>query len=141
MSLLSNLGQGMAGQVIGQLVGTGDNKLIGAAAKLISGGNVGGLAGLTQLFAQRGHGEAVNSWVSSQRNQAISADDVQQVLGQDRVREVAQDAGVSEPEAAQGLSSVLPQLVDRLTPDGKLPDSNTANNTLSQVARQFLGRQ
>lgn len=140
MALLGNMGQGMAAQVIGQLVGTGDNKLIGAAAKLINGGGIGGLTGLTQLFAQRGYGDAVNSWISTQRNRAISGDDVQQALGPDRVREVARDAGVTEQEASQGLSSVLPQLVDRLTPDGKLPDSNKANETLAQLARQFLGR-
>ena len=140
MGLMDNLGKGMVGQLAGQFGGQ-NNKLIGAVAKLIGGGGIGGLSGLTQMFAQRGHADTINSWVSTGKNRDISPNEVQDVLGQDRIREVANEAGVSEQEASSGVASVLPQLVDKMTPDGKLPDSNSANSTLSQLASQFLGNQ
>lgn len=141
MGLLDNLGGGIAGQLAGQF-GGGDqrkNKLVGAAAKLIGSSNVGGLGGLTQLFAQRGYGDKVSSWVSTNQNQDISPNEVQDALGQDRVRQIANDAGMSEQEASQGLSSVLPQLVDKMTPNGQMPESGQANSSLSQLASHFLG--
>lgn len=138
MGLMDSIGKGMMGQLAGQFGGGGQqNKLIGAAAKLI--GSTGGLGALTQMFAQRGHADTVNSWVSTDKNRDIAPNDVQDVLGQNRIREVANDAGVSEQEASSGLSSILPQLVDKLTPDGKLPDDNTEKNALSQLAGHFLG--
>jgi len=141
MGLLDNIGSGMVGKLAGQLSGgsSHNDKLIGAAAKLVSGSGIGGLSGLTQMFAQRGHADTVNSWVSTQRNRAISPNDVQDVLGQERVREVANEAGVSEQEASQGLSNILPRLVDQMTPDGKVPEGDGANATLAQLASYFLG--
>lgn len=129
---------GLIGQLAGQF-GGGNNKLLGAAAKLIGGGNVGGLSGLAQLFAQRGHGDTVNSWIANGKNRDIDTPQLQEVLGQDRIREVASNAGVTETEAADGLANVLPQLVDKLTPDGKLPETGASNGMLSQLASQFLG--
>lgn len=138
---LDNIDAGMIGKLAGQLSGGSsyNDKLIGATAKLISGADVGGLSGITQMFAQRGHADTVNSWVSTQRNRAISPNDVRDVLGQERVRAVANEAGVSEQEASQGLSNILPQLVDQMTPDAKIPDGDGANATLAQLASYFLG--
>ena len=143
MGLLDNLGSGMVGKLAGQL-GSGtsqNNRLIGAAAKLISSGNVGGLGGLMQMFSQHGHADTVNSWVSTERNRAISPNEVQDVLGQDNVRQVADEAGVSEQEASNGLADILPQLVDKMTPNGKVPEGDNANGMLSQLASHFLGGQ
>lgn len=131
----------MVGQLAAQLGGgtSHDNRLIGAVAKVIGSGGVGGLTGLVQLFAQHGHADTVKSWVSTERNRAISPNDVHAVLGQDRVREVANEAGVSEQEASRGLADVLPQLVDRLTPNGRLPDGDGGSGMLAQLAGRFLG--
>ena len=138
MGLMDGFSSGLVGKLAGQF-GGGNNRLVGAAAKLIGGGNVGGLSGLAQLFAQRGHGDTVNSWISRDDNREITTPQLQEVLGQERIREVASNAGVTETEAADGLASVLPQLVDKLTPDGKLPETNASNGMLSQLAGQFLG--
>jgi uncharacterized protein YidB (DUF937 family) len=134
MSLFDNLSQG----VMGQLGGGKKGGLVGAVAQLLSSGNVGGLHGLAQLFNQRGKGDKMASWVSTGENQPIAPEEVADVFGHDRLRDVASAAGVSEQEAAQGLSSVLPEMVDNLTPEGNLPDDNTANGTLSQLASRFL---
>lgn len=135
MGLFDNLGKGM-----GQLGGGGQQHsgLMGAVAQLLSSGKIGGLSGLAQMFQQRGHGDKLQSWVSTGENKSISPEEVQNVLGQEHVREVANKAGVSEQEASQGLSSVLPQLVDKMTPDGRMPDDKSANSALSQLASRFL---
>lgn len=135
---MSGKGDDLAGRLAGQFGGSQQGGLIGATAKLIGG--AGGLGAFVQLFQQKGLGDAVNSWVSTGENRSISPEDVERGLGSDRVREVAHEAGVSEAEASQGLASLLPQLVDKLTPDGKLPDSQTENQSLSQLASRFLGR-
>lgn len=137
MGLMDGFSSGLVGQLAGQFGGV-NNKLLGAAAKLIGGGNVGGLSGLAQLFAQRGHGDTVNSWISRDQNREITTPQLQEVLGQERIREVASNAGVTETEAADGLARVLPQLVDKLTPEGKLPETNATNGMLSQLAGEFL---
>ena len=142
MGLMDGFSGGLSSGLIGQLAGQfggGNNRLLGAAAKLIGGGNVGGLSGLAQLFAQRGYGDAVNSWISRDKNHEITTPQLQEVLGQERIREVASNAGVTETEAADGLAGMLPQLVDKLTPDGKLPETGTSNGMLSQLASQLLG--
>lgn len=138
MSLFDKASRGID-QLAGQFGGQGSS-LIGAAAKLIRSKDIGGLHGLLQMFQQKGYGDAVKSWISNDsENKQISGGDVENVLGVDRVRQVAKQAGVSEQEASGGLAHALPQLVDRLTPDGKVPDNDSANNTLSQLAGRFLG--
>lgn len=142
MGLMDGFSGGLSPGLIGQLAGQfggGKNKLLGAVAKLIGGGNVGGLSGLAQLFTQRGHGDTVNSWIANGQNRDIATPQLQEVLGQERIREVADNAGVTETEAADGLASMLPQLVDKLTPDGKLPETDASNGMLAQLASQCLG--
>lgn len=134
MGLFDSMGKGL----MDQFGGGQQSGLVGAVAQMLSSGKIGGLSGLALLFNQQGKGDKMASWVSSGENQPIAPEEVTRVLGPDRVQEIANTAGVSEQEAASGLSSVLPQLVDKLTPDGKLPDDNTATNTLSQIASQFL---
>lgn len=137
MSLMDSLGKGLLGQLSG-LGGGGQNNMIGAIASMLSSREVGGLGGLAQLFNQRGHGDAVNSWISRGENRPISPDAVQDVLGEERIQQVADNAGVSREDASQGLSSLLPQLVDKMTPDGQLPEPNASNNMLSQLASHFM---
>lgn len=140
MSLMDSLGKGMLGQ-LGNLAGGGQNaNLIGAIAGLVGSRDIGGLSGLAQLFQQRGYGDTVNSWVSPGENQPISPQALQNVLGEERVQQVAERAGVSREEASRGLADLLPQLVDRLTPDGQMPDNNSSMDLLSQLAGRFMGR-
>lgn len=137
MGLLDQAQQGI-GQLASQFGGKGNN-LIGAAAKMITSGDIGGLHGLIQKFQQSGYGNAVQSWISGGENKSISGEDVQKVLGQDKVKQVADQAGVSEQEASGGLAGAIPQLVDRMTPNGQIPDNQSANSSLSQLAGKFLG--
>jgi uncharacterized protein YidB (DUF937 family) len=137
MSLFESLAKGVVDQLT---KGSGQNSnLLGAAAKLINSPEIGGLAGLAKLFTQQGQGDAMSSWISTGKNLPISPEAIQKVLGSGRIQELAGSLGQSNADVTKGLASVLPQLVDQLTPDGKLPAGNDAGDMLGQLAKKFLG--
>ena len=86
----------------------------------------GNHAGISQLLGNaqsQGLGHIVQSWVNTGSNQSIAPGQVQNVVGQDRLNEFAQRAGVPPAIASAALARILPALVDRLTPQGKLPQA------------------
>lgn len=136
MGLFNRMGKGLMDRLTG---GREQNRdLVGVVARLINSHNVGGLSGLARLFNERGQGDKFASWISAGENRAISPEEVQVVLGQNRVQQVASTAGLSEEEAARGLARVLPEFVDKLTPDGKLPEGRSVDAALSQLVSRFL---
>jgi uncharacterized protein YidB (DUF937 family) len=84
-------------------------------------GGLGGLGGLLGKFQSAGLGDKAQSWVATGPNQAISGDEVERALGSDAVGQLASKAGMSPAQAKDGLASMLPNLVDKLTPGGQLP--------------------
>ena len=80
-------------------------------------GAIGG--GLVSAFEGAGLGSIVRSWIGNGQNQSISPDQVQQALGAGHLQELAQAAGISPGEAASHLSEILPDLVDKLTPNAE----------------------
>jgi len=83
----------------------------------------GGLVGLMGLFRQKGLGEIFSSWVGLGENHPVSAEQIQQVLGDERVGAIAQRFGMDPALASSLLSKYLPILIDKLTPTGKIqPD-------------------
>ena len=85
----------------------------------------GGLAGLLDRFKDAGLDDAVRSWVGNGKNLILSPQDVERVLGTARIELLAHKAGVPPKAAAAETASLLPQLVDKLTPGGFLPDDDT----------------
>lgn len=85
------------------------------------GGLLGGLGGLLDKLQSGGLGNAVNSWIGSGQNQTVSPGQLGSALGPDVVKTLAQRSGLSEDEITKQLSQVLPGLVDKLTPNGRLP--------------------
>ena len=92
----------------------------GAAGSVLSGG----LGDLLNQLQQGGHAEAANSWVGKGENQAIAPDDLAKALGADQIESLSAQSGLSRDELLSGLSQYLPQVVDHLTPDGRLPTEN-----------------
>jgi uncharacterized protein YidB (DUF937 family) len=86
-----------------------------------SGGLLGGFGGLLDRLSKAGHGDTVNSWVGSGQNAPIEPTKLGSALGQTTVSELARNAGISEQELLEGLSRVLPGVVDKLTPNGRIP--------------------
>jgi uncharacterized protein YidB (DUF937 family) len=92
-----------------------------AGGGLAGGGLAGGLGGLLSQLSNAGHGEAASSWVGPGQNAPIQPTQLGSALGQTTVSELAQHAGISEQELLSQLSQVLPGVVDKLTPDGRIP--------------------
>ena len=86
-----------------------------------AGGLLGGLGGLLDKLQKGGLGNAANSWVGSDQNQTVSPGQLGSALGPDIIKVLAQRSGLSEEEIAKQLSQVLPGVVDKLTPQGRLP--------------------
>jgi uncharacterized protein YidB (DUF937 family) len=89
----------------------------GAAGSVISGG----LGELLKQFQQNGQGEAANSWVGPGPNRQISPGDLASALGADQIDTLASQSGLSRDELLTGLSRHLPEVIDDLTPQGRLP--------------------
>jgi len=81
----------------------------------------GGLQGVVSEFERNGLGATVKSWVGTGPNQPISPDEVQKALGPDLLQQLSEKSGLSVQDLAQKLSHVLPQAVDKLTPNGAIP--------------------
>ncbi len=89
----------------------------GAAGSVISGG----LGDLLKQFQQSGQGETANSWVSAGPNKQISPGDLASALGADQINSLMSQSGLSREELLQGLSQHLPEVINHLTLDGRLP--------------------
>jgi uncharacterized protein YidB (DUF937 family) len=86
-----------------------------------AGGLLGGLGGLLNKLEQGGLGKATSSWVGSGQNQPVSPGQLGSALGSNTIKTLAQKSGLSEDELTKQLSQVLPGIVDKLTPNGRLP--------------------
>jgi uncharacterized protein YidB (DUF937 family) len=86
-----------------------------------AGGLLGGLGGLLGKLQKGGLGNVTNSWVGSGQNQPVSPGQLGPALGSDLMKALAQRSGLSEEELTKQLSQVLPGVVDKLTPAGRLP--------------------
>ena len=86
-----------------------------------AGGLLGGLGGLLNKLQQGGLGNATNSWVGSGQNRPVAPGQLGSALGPNIIKTLAQQTGLSEDELTKQLSQVLPGVVDKLTPNGRLP--------------------
>jgi uncharacterized protein YidB (DUF937 family) len=92
----------------------------GAAGSVISGG----LGDLLKQFQQNGQGDVANSWVGTGPNKQISPGDLASALGGDQLNALSAQTGLSRDELLKGLSQYLPDAINHLTPDGRLPSEN-----------------
>lgn len=121
---------GLLGNVLGGMMGGGSGSgaqpqqspLLQLALQMLQ--QNGGLEGILGKFQQAGYAEQAQSWVSTGENQPISADALQQVLGRGELGQLAQQLGIGQGEAAGGLASMLPQLIDQMTPQGQVPQGS-----------------
>ena len=81
----------------------------------------GGLPGIISKFEHGGMADHVGSWVATGANMPISGAQLQEILGSGSIGEIAQRLGLSHGDASSGLAQVLPQVIDKLTPEGQVP--------------------
>jgi uncharacterized protein YidB (DUF937 family) len=117
-----SMGGGSMGGGLGDLLKGGLGGLLGGAAagSVISGG----LGDLLKQLQQSGQGEVADSWVSPGPNKQIAPGDLAKALGVDQINALTAQTGLSRDELLAGLSQQLPDVIDRLTPDGRLPTEN-----------------
>ena len=120
---------GLFDGLLNQLTG-GTGQMAGAPQGLAHGvlemlqQQPGGLNGLLGQFQSGGLANIFQSWVSTGQNLPISPQQIQNVLGSDAVQQLAAKAGINPQDAAAHLSNLLPALVDKLTPNGQVPQGN-----------------
>ncbi|MGN6285089.1 MAG: YidB family protein [Afipia sp.] len=110
------LGGGLGGLLGGLLAG-------GAAGSILSGG----LGDLLEQFEQNGHSEAANSWVGNGPNKQISPNDLESALGADQINALSAQTGMSRDDLLSGLAQQLPNVINQLTPDGRMPTEHEAS--------------
>lgn len=120
---------GLLDSVMGALGGAGGNgggnPMLDVVMQMLSNkGQSGGLAGLVQAFQQNGMGEQISSWISTGQNLPISADQIKAALGNGQLGQIAGQLGMDEHQAAGGLAGMLPQVIDKLTPNGQMPQGD-----------------
>ncbi|MBZ5537594.1 MAG: YidB family protein [Acidobacteriia bacterium] len=104
--------------------------LMSGITALLGGSGSSGLTSLVQTFHDKGLGDIVSSWVSTGANLPVSADQVHNALGADRLRDFATKAGIAPETAGSTLASLLPNVIDKLTPNGKIPEEGLASQLL-----------
>jgi uncharacterized protein YidB (DUF937 family) len=100
----------------------------------------GGLEGVLDKFRQGGMAEQADSWVSTGQNMNISADQLQQVFGSSAISDLAAQLGMSEGQASSTMAQLLPDVINRLTPEGQVPESSNEEiaQGLSMLANSEL---
>ncbi|MFK7966240.1 MAG: YidB family protein [Burkholderiaceae bacterium] len=130
--------------VMGALGGGGDNnQLMSVVMGMLNGneneeGNA--MGNLLQQFQEGGLGDAVQSWLGSGENMPISAEQLSSVFGSEKIAEIAQQAGVSTDDISGQLANMLPQAVDKLTPDGEVPSGSLDLGSLASMLGGMLGK-
>jgi len=107
--------------------------VLGMLLSYISSPQVGGISGLQQMFQQNGLGNIVSSWIGNGQNLPISSDQLQNVLHGSALENIATQSGMNMGQISSLLSQMLPNLVDKLTPNGQVPDAGA----LSQMMKGF----
>lgn len=134
MSLFDQLGQAVGGLMGGS--GGSQNPLLQAAMGLLGqNSSVGGVAGLVQAFQKNGLTDIVNSWVGTGQNLPVSAQQIKQGLGGDLLNQLAAKAGLSPDVASSQLAGLLPNLIDKLTPNG-----NIEAGSIDQLMKMLQGK-
>ena len=130
---------GLMDAVTASLGGQEQNSVMSVVTGLINNPNGGGLAGLLQQFKDGGLGQLADSWVGTGKNLPISAEQIQSVLGSEQVRQMAAKVGIAPDMLSGQLAQLLPQVVDKATPDGTVPDQGSIQQGLGGLLQGLLG--
>jgi uncharacterized protein YidB (DUF937 family) len=95
----------------------------------------GGVSGALEKLKKSSIGEQVQSWIGKGENKPVNADQVTQAIGQERMEKIAQQTGTTPEQAAQMMADKLPGMVDKMTPDGQIPDPQSIKQNAASAAQ------
>jgi uncharacterized protein YidB (DUF937 family) len=141
-------GGGGLGDILGQVLGggaprggggggRGDDVLGEMFGSRGGSGSIGGLGALLQQMQQAGFGDQARSWVGTGQNMPITPDVLGQIFGQRGIDEIARQAGLTPRQTSEGLSQLLPEVVDRVTPSGEVPDMDQLTMSVDDLRRRL----
>ena len=127
---------GFLDDVVGKVkeaVGGGEHSALASEVLglLSSGSEGGGLQGMIQSFKDKGLGDIMSSWIGTGQNLPISGDQLKTGLGADLIGQLASKIGVPPDVATSKLTEILPGIIDKLTPEGTVPDSGLLQQGLN----------
>lgn len=126
-SVLGGSGEGSSSE------GSGKLDLMSIITGLIGGQGGAGLGELVKKFTENGLGDVVSSWIGKGDNAPVSPEQVKDVFGEDGIQEMANKTGMNKEELTGQLSDILPKAIDKVTPDGKLPDTTEESIDLGKI--------
>jgi uncharacterized protein YidB (DUF937 family) len=120
---------GLFDSIIGGLTGNngGVSPMQSILMNALSSGQAGGLGGLVSSFEQAGLGHIAQSWIGNGANQPVSPQQLQSVLGDNQVNSMANQSGMAPQDFLSQLSQHLPNAVNAMTPNGRLPDEGSVS--------------
>ena len=121
-------------------IGGGGQKvdLMSSVMQLLGG--QGGLQNLISQFDAKGFGDIIGSWVGTGQNKSISPDQIQNVLGSDVLSGIASKLGLNVNDLSSQLSNLLPGVVDKLTPKGKVPEGDIMSQASDLLGGLFSNK-
>ena len=136
MGILDGIIKGVGDKIWG---GEAPGGLFEQVLGLIDNPQTGGLSGLVDQFNNKGLGGLVSSWIGTGENQPVSGEQIEQMFGNDKIQEIAQKLGISGTEASGRLAALLPRMIDKLTPEGKLPEGGMLDQGLAFLKKSLSG--
>ncbi|NOU22477.1 MAG: LysM peptidoglycan-binding domain-containing protein [Methyloglobulus sp.] len=137
MSLFDSLVQTALQSALGGNAESQTQNLVKGVVGMLTN-NAGGISGLVDKFKQSGLGDVATSWVGTGENKPVSPQQLEEALGAGKVAELAKEAGIPADKGAEVLSQVLPTVVDKMTPDGVIPEEHHLG-TLSKIILGGIG--
>jgi len=104
--------------------------LVEGLVSMLQDPRTGGIDGLARMFDQQGMGAEANSWIGTGSNRSITPEQLSQVLGPQRVQSLSSGTGLGTAAGAAAIAALLPVLIDKLTPDGRAPQTSSLGGLL-----------
>lgn len=132
MGILDNITNALGGKSDGS---PEEKNIIDSAMDLFKSG---GLNNMLKSFENNGLGNIISSWIGKGENLPVSGDQIKKTVDSSFIQDIAKKLGLSEEKASQKIADVLPGLVDKLTPDGKIPEGNILQEGIDFLKKKFL---
>ena len=128
----------LLGSLLGGLNNNQQSGLMSAVSGLVTGN--GGIGGLMQKFGGHGLGDLVKGWVSTGPNPPATPQHIEQVFGPDQLKQIASQTGLDPSQISAQIAQILPQVVDKLTPNGQPVEGAQLQGGLASLLQGGLGK-